>query len=39
MNTMFNYRFNNKNQETVNPLSIINKSGKKNEKHKIKPLS
>lgn len=39
MNTIFNYRFYNKNRGVINPLLITIKSGKQDEKHKIKFLS
>lgn len=39
MNTMFNYRFKNKNQGAVNHLLTLIKLGKQDEKRKIKSLS
>jgi hypothetical protein len=39
MNTICNYRFNNQNRGAIKLLLITTKSGKQDEKHKIKPLS
>ena len=39
MTIIFNYRFSNKNQEVIKPLSITIISGKLDEQHKIKPLA
>ena len=39
MNTIFNYRFNNKKRGVINKLLNITNSGKQDGKHTTKPLS
>ena len=39
MNTIFNYRFNNKSRGVINKLLIITNLGEQDGKHTTKPLS